>query len=287
MRNQPNHVAWPSNEFMGVAAESSTGYMSKCFPCLFPDGAGEYCCDPPRAIQMSFYEYNQHLLRLDNGRFLQDQRYIFTAFNITERKRIRQKARIFIDSNSTDISLDDVQTMIETNDLRLHDRILRFNRAQKGTAAFFTTKYFALKAMIEQLGTPHLFVTLTAADAFWPEFEQLLFALNRQAVPVNETASAMRQRRKQMLQQYQGLADVYFHHRVDSYIKLFLAPVLGVVDWFVRFEWQHRGSPHAHGLFWVKTHEKFESDLDRTICELNMDYIPDQRLHAKVVAFAE
>ena len=27
--------------------------------------------------------------------------------------------------------------------------------------------------------------------------------------------------------------------------------VLGVTDYWMRFEWQHRGSPHVHGLAWL------------------------------------
>ena len=27
--------------------------------------------------------------------------------------------------------------------------------------------------------------------------------------------------------------------------------VLGVTDYWLRFEWQHRGSPHVHGLAWL------------------------------------
>lgn len=31
----------------------------------------------------------------------------------------------------------------------------------------------------------------------------------------------------------------------------FYVGVLGAVDYWMRFEWQHRGSPHVHGLAWL------------------------------------
>ena len=34
-------------------------------------------------------------------------------------------------------------------------------------------------------------------------------------------------------------------------IKTFYVGVLGATDYWVRFEWQHRGSPHVHGLAWL------------------------------------
>ena len=34
-------------------------------------------------------------------------------------------------------------------------------------------------------------------------------------------------------------------------MKDFYEDVLGVKDYWLRFEWQHRGSPHVHGLAWL------------------------------------
>lgn len=36
-----------------------------------------------------------------------------------------------------------------------------------------------------------------------------------------------------------------------KFIDAFYMGVLGVTDYWMRFEWRHRGSPHVHGLAWV------------------------------------
>ena len=36
-----------------------------------------------------------------------------------------------------------------------------------------------------------------------------------------------------------------------EFIKAYYEGVLGVTDYWLRFEWQHRGSPHVHGLAWL------------------------------------
>ena len=36
-----------------------------------------------------------------------------------------------------------------------------------------------------------------------------------------------------------------------EFIKAYYEGVLGVTDDWMRFEWQHRGSPHVHGLAWL------------------------------------
>ena len=48
-----------------------------------------------------------------------------------------------------------------------------------------------------------------------------------------------------------ALADWFFYHRVIEFTKTFFTRVLGATDYSLRFEWQHWGSPHVHGLAWL------------------------------------
>ena len=50
-----------------------------------------------------------------------------------------------------------------------------------------------------------------------------------------------------------------FEHKVQLFIKDVLKsdemPIFGeIVDFFYRVQFQQRGSPHIHALFWVKVH---------------------------------
>ena len=42
-----------------------------------------------------------------------------------------------------------------------------------------------------------------------------------------------------------ALSDWFFYHRVIEFLKAFHTGVLGATDYWLRFEWQHRGSPEA------------------------------------------
>lgn len=53
-------------------------------------------------------------------------------------------------------------------------------------------------------------------------------------------------------------------------------PVGEVVDFFYRVEFQQRGSPHIHCLFWVKDAPEFEDDPDEEICAFVDQYITCQ-----------
>ena len=47
-----------------------------------------------------------------------------------------------------------------------------------------------------------------------------------------------------------AIADWFFYHRISKFVDTFYTDVMGAVDYWYRFEWQHRGSPHVHGIAW-------------------------------------
>ena len=53
------------------------------------------------------------------------------------------------------------------------------------------------------------------------------------------------------LQENPAISDWFFHHRIEKFIDAFYFGVLGATDYWLQFEWQHRGSPHKHGLAWL------------------------------------
>jgi ATP-dependent DNA helicase PIF1 len=44
----------------------------------------------------------------------------------------------------------------------------------------------------------------------------------------------------------------FFDRRVDIFMKTFMKKFFPVKDFWFRYEWQHRGSPHIHGLMWFE-----------------------------------
>ena len=53
------------------------------------------------------------------------------------------------------------------------------------------------------------------------------------------------------LQENPAISDWFFHHRIEQFIDAVYVGVLGATDYWLQFEWQHRGSPHMHGLVWL------------------------------------
>ena len=49
---------------------------------------------------------------------------------------------------------------------------------------------------------------------------------------------------------FSGPSWLAFYHRISKFVDTFYTDVMGAVDFLYRFEWQHRGSPHVHGIAW-------------------------------------
>ena len=85
------------------------------------------------------------------------------------------------------------------------------------------------------------------------------------------------------------LADWYFYHRI---INVFYVGILKAKDYWLRFEYQHRGSPHVHGVAWLEgapdvekvmssavedpsSLENLIKYIDRTVTTINPAVLPD------------
>lgn len=99
-------------------------------------------------------------------------------------------------------------------------------------------------------GRPALFVTVNPADTLWPE-------LFRRTVGEEEERGLTKEQRQRILAEHPVLAARFYHQRLRLLLKHIIkggAPIFGhkVVDHWYRIEFQFRGSPHAHCIFWLE-----------------------------------
>src|SRR5216110_1599341 len=105
--------------------------------------------------------------------------------------------------------------------------------------------------MIEQLGSPHIFFTLSAADLHWPELHKLIEEQRAHFTddpPVNidqlneQTAY---DRRIDNLTRYSHITTSFLQSRVKVFLASFKQiPEFHYVDHWYRYQWQYRGSGH-------------------------------------------
>ena len=169
-----------------------------------------------------------------DGRFARHPRYRYFAVNTEMRHLALRAGRIYVRQNKTDaqLTVQELRDMVSRGGEAFSRRVLHFATSLRGTRSYWFKQRSRLISMIDTLGPPTVFFfSLSAADLQWPELAEL----TRPDDPTDNPA----------------VAECFFYHRIHLFLIHFYVDVFGVTDYWFRFEWQHRGSPHVHGLAWL------------------------------------
>ncbi|KAK3923555.1 ATP-dependent DNA helicase RRM3, partial [Frankliniella fusca] len=142
------------------------------------------------------------------------------------------------------MTLTELKGELETNPSMIK-KIMYRNSTISGTKSYWFARGRELLSMVEQLGLPTLFFTLSAADLHWPD----LFKI----IAPNEDLDTMTEfRRRKLVKANPMIVDNYFLKRAETFINNVLVKKFKVTDLWYRVEYQHRGSPHIHGVLWLE-----------------------------------
>ena len=239
--SSPATMMWPSIGGVPINEFTTEGYFSCAFPTLFPTGAGDF--SGQRQNQVTIGNYFKHLMMYDDNRFAKHPRFRFFALNTEMRWRALQTGRVYVKQHPGDaqLSLDELRDMVGREGETFSNRVLHYASSLRGTKQYWYRQRSRLLSMVDTLGLPTIFFTHSAADLQWPELARLI-------CPDNPSS---RSSRTKAVIDNPAISDWFFYYRVVEFIKAYYEGVLGVTDYWLRFEWQHRGSPHVHGLAWL------------------------------------
>ena len=91
-------------------------------------------------------------------------------------------------------------------------------------------------SMVNTIGLPTIFFTHSAADLQWPELARLICKDDPESWS-NCTKAVI---------ENPAMADWFFYYHIQNFIEAYYVGILGATDYWLRFEWQHHGSPHVH-----------------------------------------
>jgi len=235
---------WPDLENNPLNEFSSEGMICKAFPVLFPYGRGDLRA--PRVQTITKHNYFKYLMQYHDGRFANDPRFPYYAYNSLARWDALNCGNVYVRRNRLEgVSAHDMLEMANDPDFDLASSIMYYGSNLRGTRSYWKQRCSELIQMVRQLGTPTIFFTLSAADYHWPDLFKIL------SPNVNPNSLDEKQRATLM---HDNPATVawFFEKRCDIFMKLFMTKFFAVKDYWYRFEWQHRGSPHIHGLLWLE-----------------------------------
>lgn len=106
-------------------------------------------------------------------------------------------------------------------------------------------------SMYSEHGAPGFFVTLSAADSFWPE---TFVWVSDGTLSVEDAKKLSVQERAKLLARHPVRAAQAWKQRVDSILNFFTKckskPLGNIKHYVTKAEWQTRCSEHVHNLFW-------------------------------------
>ncbi|CAM4490552.1 unnamed protein product [Leuciscus chuanchicus] len=252
---------------------------SMAFPVQFPDGKNTFD-EPGRAKHVSPSRYfNSRLFSIDN-RCAKDTNYIFFAQFVTEMNmatssmsiQLRKGKPMTRDGRRINCSM--LQDKQELEKLVINKEATRFMQPLRGTPAYWEKSLRDLFAMLRQLGTPTFFCTFSAAEMRWPD---VITAIKAQQGETVNFAELDWSEKCEILRSNSVTAMRMFEKRVEALMRDLInspaRPIGEVIDFFYRVEFQLRGSPHIHCLFWVKDAPEFEKDQDQDVCDFIDKYI--------------
>ena len=237
----PSHISWPSTGANPVYEFTTEGYISTAFPTLFPAGAADFLA--PWQHSVTNGNYFKHLMLYCDQRFAKHPRFRYFALNTQMRHRALQTGRIYVRQNPHDghLSVDELRELVGHDNNAFTSRVLHFGATLRGTRQFWLKQKRRLISMVDTLGLPTVFFTLSAADLQWPELAKLLNVENHDNSATRSVAVV----------ENPCLTNRFFYHRVLKFIDAFYISLLKAKDYWLRFEYQHRGSPHVHGVVWL------------------------------------
>ena len=224
------------------------------FPEKFPYGRGGFSDERPVMITPKKY-FIQRVLNCDK-RFASDSHYLFFAQYVTEMKQIRDNITVAMRMTSGETMTAGLVSDAEhLRQLIKSDSAYQFLRNVRGSPPYFQRAIKELIAMVAQIGCPHYFLTLSAADMTWPELFRMIGQQNGRTFSDADIAALSYEEKATMIRNDPVLVSRHFDHRLKAFFRdiLIQSSTLGKVkDYFYRCEFQQRGSAHAHTLIWLE-----------------------------------
>ena len=275
---QVPHDPQPVNEFFNPQL------LPQIYPTLYPFGIGG-CEDPQRPVALSFSRHIKHLFNLSDRRFQEHYSFLFTTFNILQRRTallhtsLKVKKRNFervaaafgsvspetVHIVSERVARGDVTTVRSAEEkkvLELLKQVQAVTSHVPGSASSKLVMRNEIRALMIEKGMPSFYLTINPADVYNPIVKFLagseidIDKLTDKEVPNYRDQSIL-------VAKNPAIAAKFFNLYMKAFISTILAfdssgrnlegGILGVVKaYYGCVEAQGRGTLHCHMLIWLE-----------------------------------
>ena len=252
--NGANPMEWPDISGQPLNEFRTPCLATQAFPTLFPYGTGDPT-NPGRHHDVSLTEGFKHLMKYGertapnnlHWRFANHPRFPYWALNMKIRHQLISQAKVYLHHYPGDahLTVEELRAMVNClNSENLMKRLQRYAPKVQGSNQYWFQRYQELWALLDQKGPPTFFWTVSSADIYWPELHKLMMH------PYTE-ASTTHSMRMQAVINNPHITDWYFSFKLSDWIEHWLYTLDAEWHWY-RYEYQARGSTHAHGCTKLK-----------------------------------
>ena len=265
------------NRPLGIFMDKDSEYLS--FPTIY---CGQRQADnSERFVPVHYSTMCKWELRSKDRRVAQSVPNIFYKLKKLQIRQIQGSASLSLRKCKTKgktFRAGDLKSESSVNRLIHLDEGFRVLRNLRGSPPYFERCKKDLFAMIRQLGNPTWFFSFSAAETRWIHLIKILGRLiDNKYYTDDEVRQMSWQRKSELIQKDPVTCARNFEHMVQllihNFIKSSCHPIGEVVDFFYRVEFQQRGSPHIHGLFWIKNAPEYGKDCDEDIIKFVDSYV--------------
>ena len=187
------------------------------FPSKFP--LGRFGMTQKRQVALTPKKYFVQRILNKDKRFASDPNYLFYAQYITEMKQVRDNITVALRKTTGKLRAGDIISATQLRQLIQDDRAFQFLTNVRGTPPYYARAVKQLLAMVIQLGCPHIFLTLSAADMSWPELFKIIGKQAGRFLTDEEINSMGYEEKASMLRNDPVLAARHFDHRLKTFFR--------------------------------------------------------------------
>lgn len=200
--------------------------------------------------------------------------YMSELNQVIEKTQILIRKSLLKCSSGKPVTLNMLQDPRSLSSLLRNDDALRFMQPIRGTPAYWSNAQKDMFAILRQLGIPTWFCSFSAAEYRWNDAVRVIL---RQQNDSRDPEKMDWSEKNEVLRSNPVTVARMFDHRFQIFHKEVILspaePIGKVVDYFHRVEFQQRGSPHMHCLYWVENAPNLESEGDEAVCKFINRYV--------------
>jgi hypothetical protein len=182
---------------------------------------------------------------------------IFFNYKMGQNIRINNAINICLRKKTSNHTSSDLLRDEYISNLISTDSGYKFLECERNSPPYLQKIGKNIKAFVRQEGIPAFFMTFTAAETKWAPLLISLMKRSKNRIITSEEALALPYHEKSELIRNDPVTCArYFDMRIRQLIAIMkrrdgIFKDNNLIDYEIRIEFQNRGSPHAHGIYWL------------------------------------